>query len=73
MATPTTPGPLRWEKRATSSVTHAMEGAKAFLHSSLLEVPWLWRLDPSRMKAKPLLDSDDLRNYQKLVRSQIEV
>jgi len=50
-----------------------MEGAKAFLHSSLLEVPWLWRLDPSRMKAKPLLDSDDLRNYQKLVRSQIEV
>jgi len=60
-------------KQGALLLSRAMEGAKAFLHPSLLEVPWLWRLDPVRMKAKPLLDSDVLRNYQKLVRNQIEV
>jgi hypothetical protein len=54
-------------------VVRAMEGAKTFLDSSLLEVPWLWRSDSVRMKAKPTLESDDLRNHQKLVRRQLEV
>lgn len=72
LATPATKSPAT-DKQGVLLLSRAMGGAKAFLHPSLLEVPWLWRLDPVRMKAKPHLDSDGLRNYQKLVRSQIEV
>jgi hypothetical protein len=55
------------------SILRAMEGAKAFLHSALLKVPWLWRMDPLRIKAAQEITATDLRTYGKVIRSQINV
>ena len=55
------------------SIVRAMEGAKDFLHSTLLKVPWLWRADTAIVNAKPSLNSDELREHCKEVRSQINV
>ena len=55
------------------SILRAMDGAKAFLHSSLLKVPWMWRMDPAGSTVNGEIVTDELRNYQKTIRSQINV
>jgi hypothetical protein len=55
------------------SILRAMDGAKAFLHSSLLKVPWMWRMSPATIMGKGESVSDELRSYGKNVRSQINV
>jgi hypothetical protein len=55
------------------SILHAMDGAKTFLHSSLLKVPWMWRMDPAGSTVNGEIVTDELRNYQKTIRSQINV
>jgi hypothetical protein len=55
------------------SILRAMEGAKEFLHSQLLKVPWLWRLDPTGFERDQILNSNTLRIYGKTVRDQINV
>jgi hypothetical protein len=55
------------------SILRAMEGAKQFLHSQLLKVPWLWRLDPIGFEREQILNANTLRSYGKTVREQINV
>ena len=55
------------------SILHAMDGAKDFLHSSLLKVPWMWRMDSATTRGMGEVVTDELRNYGKAVRSQINV
>ena|SRR5208282_4527169 len=55
------------------SILRAMDGAKAFLHSSLLKVPWMWRMDSAAPTVSGEIVTDELRNYQKTIRSQINV
>jgi hypothetical protein len=50
-----------------------MDGAKAFLDPVLLDVPWLWRMEPVRIKKNEQLDVDQLRTYGKIIRNQINV
>jgi hypothetical protein len=54
-------------------ILRAMDGAKAFLDPVLLNVPWLWRTEPVKIKENAQLDSDELRTYGKIIRSQINV
>ena len=51
----------------------AMDGAKAFLDPVLLDVLWLWRMEPVKIKVNEGLDSDQLRTYGKIIRNQINV
>jgi hypothetical protein len=55
------------------SILRAMDGAKAFLHSSLLNVPWMWRMNPAASTISGEIVTDELRHYQKTIRSQINV
>jgi len=55
------------------SILRAMDGAKDFLHASLLKVPWLWRMDSVHVRGKGDVVTEELRNYGKIVRSQINV
>ena len=52
------------------SLLRSMDGAKAFLHPSLLKVPWLWRLT-----SRPSVNEDveQVRNYCKNVRTMLNV
>jgi hypothetical protein len=55
------------------SILRAMDGAKDFLHASLLKVPWLWRMDSANVRGKGEVVTEELRGYGKIVRSQINV
>jgi len=53
-----------------ASLLRSMDGAKSFLHPSLLKVPWLWRIS-----ARPQVneDAEQVRKYGKNVRTILNV
>lgn len=61
------------ESKIPRSILRAMDGAKKFLNAQLLNVPWLWRLDPTGFETNQILNSDTLRSYGRTIREQINV